>query len=393
VPRSSLFPTADGPRAVIDLDAIRHNVGVLRAAAGTARVMAVVKADGYGHGAAAVARAALDAGAAEVGVATVPEALALRAEGISAPLLAWLHHPNTDFQAALDADVTLGVSSLDQLAAIRTAARAGGIRARVDLKLDTGLNRNGCAAADWPAFFEEAARAVAAGELQVRGVFSHLACADEPGSPVTDRQLAAFRAGIAALESHGIVPELRHLANSAAALTRPDTHFDMVRTGIALYGLSPVAGRDFGLLPALSLVAPVALVKRVAAGEGVSYGHTWIAPADTTVALIPLGYADGIPRALSGRFDVAIGGRRYPAVGRVCMDQFLVDLGADGGPVEGEPGENGPGESRPVAAGDDAVIVGAPTDGLTEWAERLGTIHYELATAIRGRVERVYLGP
>jgi alanine racemase len=387
VPRSPLFPSADGPRAVIDLDAIRHNVGVLRSAAGAAKVMAVVKADGYGHGAAAVARAALDAGAAEIGVATVPEALALREEGLTAPLIAWLHHPHTDFESALDADITLGVSSLDQLAAVRTAARTRGIRARVDLKLDTGLNRNGCSAADWPAFFDEAARAVAAGELHVRGVFSHLACADDLGSPVTDRQLAVFREGIAALESHGIVPELRHLANSAATLTRPDTHFDLVRTGIAMYGLSPVSGRDFGLVPALSLVAPVALVKRVAAGEGVSYGHTWIAPADTTIALIPLGYADGIPRALSGRFDVAIGGRRYPAVGRVCMDQFLVNLGDDAIMSDADSGG-----TRSIHAGDDAVIVGAPTDGLTEWAERLGTIHYELATSIRGRAERVYLG-
>lgn len=385
--RSSLFPVADGPRAVVDLDAIRHNVGVLRRAAGTAKVMAVVKADGYGHGAAAVARAALDAGAAEIGVATVPEALALRAGGLTAPLIAWLHHPGTDFEAALDADITLGASSLDQLAAIRTAARALGVRARVDLKLDTGLNRNGCPVAEWPAFFEEAARAVAAGELHVRGVFSHLACADEPGNPATDRQLAVFHEGLAALESHGIAPEVRHLANSAATLTRPDTHFDMVRTGIAMYGLSPVSGRDFGLIPALSLVAPVALVKRVAAGEGVSYGHTWIAPADTTIALVPLGYADGIPRGLSGRFDVAIGGRRYPAVGRVCMDQFLVNLGDGASVSDGESGE-----TRPVQAGDDAVIVGAPTDGLAEWAERLGTIHYELATGIRGRVERVYLG-
>jgi alanine racemase len=377
VPRSSLFPSADGPRAVIDLDAIRHNVGVLIRAAAPAKVMVVVKADGYGHGAAAVARAALEAGAAELGVATVPEALALRAAGVTAPVLAWLHTPSTDFESALDANVTLGVSSVDQLAAVRTAARALGVQARIDLKIDTGLNRNGCAASDWPAFFAEAARAVATGEVSVRGIFSHLACADDPASPVTGRQVLKFLEGIAAIEAHGITPRVRHLANSAATLTRPDTHFDLVRAGIASYGLSPVDGQDFGLTPALSLVAPVALTKRVAAGEGVSYGHTWTAPQDTTVALIPLGYADGIPRALSGRFDVAIGGRRYPAIGRVCMDQFLVDLGDEPSSVE---------------VGDDATIIGAGTDGLTEWAQRLGTIHYELATSIRGRVERVYTG-
>ncbi len=377
MPHSSLFPDAEGPRAVIDLDAVRHNVRVLIRAAAPAKVMVVVKADGYGHGAAAVASAALDAGASELGVATIPEALALRSAGVTAPVLAWLHTPSADFESALDADITLGVSSLGQLAAIRTAARARGLQARVDLKIDTGLNRNGCAASGWPAFFAEAARAVATGEVYVRGIFSHLACADDPTSPVTERQVLKFREGIAVLEAHGIAPRLRHLANSAATLTRPDTHFDLVRVGIAAYGLSPVAGQDFGLRPALSLLAPVALTKRVAAGEGVSYGHTWIAQTDTRIALIPLGYADGIPRSLSGRFDVAIGGTRYPAVGRVCMDQFLVDLG------------NGP---EAVAVGDDATIIGAGTDGLTEWAQRLGTIHYELATGIRGRVERVYTG-
>jgi alanine racemase len=366
----------NGPRAIVDLDAVRHNVGVVRKAAGTARVMAVVKANGYGHGAAEVAGAALDAGASEIGVAAVPEALALRSAGVTAPVLAWLHTPSTDFESAVDAGIMLGVSSLDQLLAVRAAASKRGIRATIDLKIDTGLNRNGCAAADWPEFFAAASAATASGEVRVRGLFSHLACADDPGSATTDRQLASFRDGLALLESHGIVPEVRHLANSAAALTRPDTHFDLVRAGIAIYGLSPVAGSDFGLRPALSLVAPVALVKRISAGEGVSYGHAWTAPRDTTIALIPLGYADGIPRALSGRFDVAIGGTRYPAVGRVCMDQFLVDLGS---------------AAEQVQPGDDAVIVGAGTDGLTEWAERLGTIHYELATGIRGRVERVYL--
>lgn len=377
MPPSSLFPDAAGPRAVIDLDAIRYNVGVLTRAVGTAHVMAVVKADGYGHGAAAVARAALEAGASEIGVATVPEALALRSAGVTAPVLAWLHTPATNFEAALDAGITLGVSTLDQLTAIRAMARARGVQARVDLKVDTGLNRNGCAVSEWPAFFDEAARAVDSGEAHVHGIFSHLACADDPTSTVTDRQVDAFVQGIAALEAHGIVPDMRHLANSAAALTRPDTHFDMVRTGIAVYGLSSVHGQDFGLIPALSLIAPVALTKWVAAGDGVSYGHSWTAPRDTRVALIPLGYADGIPRALSGRFDVAIGGRRYPAVGRVCMDQFLVDLG------------EGP---DLVKVGDDATIIGDGTDGLTEWAERLETIHYELATGIRGRVERSYLG-
>ena len=335
--------------------------------------------DGYGHGAAEVARAALDAGASEIGVATVPEALALRSAGVTAPVLAWLHTPSTDFESALDADIMLGVSSLDQLAGRAGRCQQARNSGKVDLKIDTGLNRNGCAAADWPAFFAAAsARAAASGELRVRGLFSHLACADDPGSATTDRQLASFRDGTRRCSNR--TASCRRCVTSPTPL-RPSPGRTPTSTWCARASRStaspPSPGSDFGLRPALSLVAPVALVKRIGAGEGVSYGHTWTAPRDTTIALIPLGYADGIPRALSGRFDVAIGGTRYPAVGRVCMDQFLVDLGERGGAGE--------------APGTTPSSWAQGTDGLTEWAERLGTIHYELATGIRGRVERVYL--
>jgi len=375
--------TPGGPRAeaLIDLDAIAHNVGVLREHAGDAAVMAVVKADGYGHGAIQVARAAQAAGARELGVATLEEALALRAGGITAPVLAWLHLPDEDFGPAIAGGVELGVSSPRHLAAVLAAGRALGATALISVKLDTGLNRNGVAAAEWPQLLDALARAQAVHAVEVRGLFSHLAFADEPQHPVIDVQAARLTEALAQARRAGVHPQLVHLANSAATLTRPDLRFDMVRPGIAVYGLSPVpAAGDFGLCPAMSLRARVALVKPVAAGEGVSYSHLWRAPRDTTVALLPIGYADGVPRVLSNRLDVWLGGRRRPVVGRVCMDQVVVDCGPDGGGVR---------------EGDTAVFFGAGDDGeplAQDWANALGTIHYEVVTGVHGRVQRSYTG-
>jgi alanine racemase len=367
--------------AVVDLDAIAHNVRTLDAAAGSAGVMAVVKADGYGHGAVATARAALGAGAVELGVATVDEALQLRTAGITAPVLSWLHAVDDDFAAALAADVQVSVSSPRHLAAVLAAARATGRTAVVSLKVDTGLNRNGVSATELDGTLVALAGAQAEGAVRLRGVFSHLARADEPTHPVVDAQAARLREVLATAAGHGLVPEVVHLANSAATLTRPDLCFDLVRPGIAVYGLSPVpALGDLGLRPAMTLRARVALVKRVAAGQGVSYGHVWTAPADTTVALLPVGYADGVPRGLSTRFDVLLGGVRRPVVGRVCMDQLLVDCGPDGGGV---------------AEGDTAVLFGPGGDGeprAQDWADTLGTIHYEVVTGVRGRVLRTHVG-
>jgi alanine racemase len=367
--------------AVVDLDAIAHNVRTLDAAAGSAGVMAVVKADGYGHGAVATARAALGAGAVELGVATVDEALQLRTAGITAPVLSWLHAVDDDFAAALAADVQVSVSSPRHLAAVLAAARATGRTAVVSLKVDTGLNRNGVSATELDGTLVALAGAQAEGAVRLRGVFSHLARADEPTHPVVDAQAARLREVLATAAGHGLVPEVVHLANSAATLTRPDLCFDLVRPGIAVYGLSPVpALGDLGLRPAMTLRARVALVKRVAAGQGVSYGHVWTAPADTTVALLPVGYADGVPRGLSTRFDVLLGGVRRPVVGRVCMDQLLVDCGPDGGGV---------------AEGDTAVLFGPGGDGeprAQDWADTLGTIHYEVVTGVRGRVVRTHVG-
>lgn len=365
--------------AVVDLAAIAHNVRVLREHAGSAQVMTVVKADGYGHGAAQVARAALGAGAAELGVATVDEALALRAEDISAPVLAWLHRPGTDFAAALAADVGIAVSSLPQLNDLLDAVERTGRTAAVTVKVDTGMNRNGARAAEVSELFTALRRAAADNAVRVRGLMSHLACADEPDHPANNAQAQRFSELVALAEGHGLRFEVAHLSNSAGTLTRPDLAYDMVRPGIAVYGLCPLPERgDMGLIPAMTLKTTVALVRPVRAGEGVSYGHTWVADRDTTLALLPIGYADGVFRPLSSRFEVMINGRRCRNVGRVCMDQFVVDLGPD---------------ADDIVEGDEAILFGPGASGeprAQDWADTLGTVHYEVVTSPRGRVTRTY---
>lgn len=375
---SSTTPNAAG-EAVVDLGAIDHNVRLLRELAGNAQVMAVVKADGYGHGATPVARTALDAGAAEIGVATVDEAVALRRDGITAPVLAWLHRPGTDFAPAVSADVQVAVSSVRQLGELLDAVQRTGRTAMVTVKVDTGLNRNGVSAADYPAMLTALTRAQADEAIVVRGIMSHLVHGDDPENPVNDLQAQRLTDMRRQAAKSGVHFEVAHLSNSPAAMTRPDLAYDLVRPGIAVYGLSPIPERgDMGLRPAMTLRCPVALVRSVSTGEGVSYGHTWIADRDTTVALLPLGYADGIYRTLSGRFDVLIKGRRRRSVGRICMDQFVVDLG---------PG------SCDVVEGDEAILFGPGTQGepkAQDWADLLGTIHYEVVTTPRNRVVRSY---
>ena len=367
-------------KAVVDLGAIEHNVRLLREHAGAAQVMAVVKADGYGHGATRVGLAALAAGAAELGVATMDEALALRRDGVTAPVLCWLHPPGTDFAPALEADVQLGVSSTRQLSEVLDAGVRTGRVATVTVKVDTGLNRNGVGAAEFPELLDALARARAEGSIRLRGIMSHLACGDAPDSPVNDEQGQRLSAMRAQARAARVEFEIAHLSNSPATMTRPDLAFDMVRPGIAVYGQTPIAARgDMGLRPAMTLTCPVALVRSVQAGEGVSYGHTWVAPRDTNLALIPIGYADGVFRGLSGHLEVQLGGRRRRNVGRICMDQFVVDLGP--GPVD-------------VVAGDDAILFGPGDDGeqtAVDWAELLGTINYEVVTSPRGRVSRHYV--
>jgi alanine racemase len=362
----------------IDLDAIRDNVALMRAGT-TAEVMAVVKGDGYGHGMLPSARAALAGGATWLGVATLDEGLELRRAGLGAPILSWLHAPGLPLHQGVEADLDISAGSLRLLGELVRAAHRAGRTARVHLKLDTGLSRGGATAAEWPALLKAAAKAQADGEIDVIGVWSHFVYADEPGHATIDHQLAVFADGLAVAERFGISPRYRHIANSAATLTRPDAHYDMVRPGIAVYGLSPVAGTSFGLRPAMTARARVALTKRVAAGQGVSYGHTYFTPKETTLALVPLGYADGVPRHASNVGPLLLGGKRRTIAGRVCMDQIVIDVADD-----------------PVAAGDVAILFGAGDDGgptADDWAEAIDTINYEIVTRFGStRVPRVYDG-
>ncbi|WP_285612709.1 alanine racemase [Actinokineospora globicatena] len=350
---------------VVDLDALRHNVSLLVRRAAGAESMAVVKADGYGHGAVPVAKAALQAGVTWLGSCSLEEALALREAGITAPILSWLDGPEVDMSTAVAAGVDVGVSSVEQL------RRLSG--ARVHLKIDTGLSRNGCPPERWA----ELVRAAAVSDNEVYAVWSHLACADDPGHPSIDEQAKRFADAYDEAVSAGLRPK-RHLANSAATLNRPDLHFDIVRLGIAMYGLNPLAQPE-DLRPVMTFRSQVALVKRIRAGESVSYGQTWTATEDTTLALVTAGYADGVPRLLSNRMEVLLAGARRPIRGRVCMDQVVVDCG-----------------DADVSEGDDVVLFGSAARGeptATEWAEAIGTIDYEIVTGMyRPRVRRRYLG-
>jgi alanine racemase len=356
--------------ARIDLAALRSNLGVLKQLVAPALVMGVVKADAYGHGVALVAPALAEAGIEWLGVADIDEALALRAGGITTPVLAWLHGPHTDFRTAVDADIDLGVSSLDQL---ERAAAAG--RATVQLKVDTGLSRNGIAPAERAAVFERAAELEATRGIHVRGIFSHLSNT----SPTDDaRQLGVFESALAEARAAGLDPEIRHLAATQAAIEQPAMRFELVRVGIGLYGLPPTSSVEtatLGLRPVMQLRAAVAAVRRVPAGTGVSYGYTHRTAHDTTLALVPLGYADGVPRAASSRAEVSINGHRCPVVGRIAMDQFLVDAG-----------------EAPVSVGDEVVLWGDPACGepsAEEWAVTADTIGYEIVTRVGPRVPRV----
>jgi alanine racemase len=380
-PRTTLPAVAE-----IDLAALRANTAVLDQVAGPAEVMAVVKADAYGHGLVPCARAAVEGGATWLGVAQLAEGIALRRAGVSAPLLSWLHVPGDDFAAALAADIDLSVSSLWALAEIRAAAGQTGRPARVHLKADTGLSRNGCQPGDWPALVAAVAAAVAENSVEVVAVWSHLAMADTPGHPSVRRQRELFVEMAGAVERAGVAVPIRHLANSASLLTDPAARFDLVRPGLAVYGLSPVPDlgdpASYGLTPVMTVRGRLALVKEVPAGEGVSYGHEYTTRQATTLALVPLGYADGVLRSAGNRAEVMAAGRRRTIAGRVCMDQFVVDLG------------NGPDASE-AQAGDEVVLFGVGRDGeptAQDWGIAAGTISYEIVSRIGARVPRAYLG-
>jgi alanine racemase len=370
-------------RATVDLDAISRNVQVLGRHAGSAAVMAVVKADGYGHGLLPSARAALSGGASWLGVAQLSEAMALRDGGLRAPLLSWLHVPGSDFAGAIAADIDLSVSALWSLAEIAEAARGLGRTARIHLKVDTGLGRNGAFGDDWQTLLSAARRLEAEGLVRIVGVWSHFVYADDPTHPTVRAQLERFGEAVRDAERAGCDLEVRHIANSAATLTNPGAAFDLVRPGLAVYGLSPVPllgdPQSFGLTPAMTLSADFAVTKELPAGQGLSYGHLYVTSQATTVGLVPMGYADGIPRNATNVGPVGVGGVRHTIAGRVCMDQFVVDLGP----------------ASTAQAGDPVILFGAGDSGeptAQDWAEATDTISYEIISRIGSRVRRVYVG-
>jgi alanine racemase len=381
-------PVAPSFTVQVDLDAIAANVAALRARAGSAEVMAVVKADGYGHGLVPSARAALRGGAAALGVAQLSEALAARDGGIDAPMLTWLYAPGADVAGALDRGIEVTVSSRWQLDAVVAAARDSGRPAAVQLKVDTGLARGGAlldgAESAWHDLVGAVAPLLAEGVLDLHGIWTHFVFADAPQHPTVRGQQDTFATAVAVAEAAGVRAPVHHIANSAATLTNPSAHLDMVRPGLAVYGLSPVpdlgAPEDFGLREAMRVVGRLSLVKRIRAGQGVSYGHEWTAPRDTVVGLVPMGYADGLPRAAGNVGPVQVPGvGRVAIAGRVCMDQVVLDLG---------PGFGG-------SAGDEVVIIGRGADGeptAQDWAGLTATINYEIVTRMAPRARRTYLG-
>ena len=362
----------------VDLDAIAGNVRTLAAEVAPARLLAVVKADAYGHGAVPVAREAVRAGAAWLGVALVEEALALREAGVSAPVLV-LSEPHPDAaDACAAAAVAVTICTQAAVRTFGTAGRRAGRPLATHLKVDTGMHRQGCAPAELPALV---AAAMAEPGLEVDGLWSHLAVADEAAkAATTDAQLARFRDALAAAATAGLEPRWRHLANSAGATVRADARFDLVRTGIEVYGLAPseeladhVRQR---LRPALALRAAVSALRTVEAGERVSYGHRWQAPRRTRIATLPVGYADGLRRGLSGSIRARLGERDLPQVGTVTMDQVMVDVG-----------------DSEVEIGQVATLLGDPAKGepgVGEWSAVLGTIDYEITCGLSPRLPRVH---
>ncbi len=353
--------------ALIDLGAIKDNVSALVKHVGDAQFMAVVKADGYGHGMIPAAAAALAGGADWLGVVHVSDALALRAAGFSAPVLCLLEVPGAAHEEAIRADIDLSAGSVPVVGQMAAAAQRAGRPARLHLKIDTGMARGGATARQWPSVVRAALAAQAAGHVRIVAVWSHLACADMPGHPSIAAQLAAFRDAVAVAERAGARPQLRHLANTPATLTLPDTWFDLVRSGGAVVGLSTLpGGAPSWLRPAMTVRARLVGVKRVPAGTGVSYGHRYLTSRDSTLGLIPLGYAEGVPRDASDRGQLLVRGQRWTISGTVCMNQIVVDFG-----------------DAQVAPGDVAVLFGPGDCGeptAQEWADVLGTLSYEIVT-------------
>ena len=357
--------------AIVDLSAIKFNVALLKEKA-QSNLLAVVKADAYGHGLVPVAKAALDAGASMLGVALLEEAIALREAGVTAPILAWLVQPGSDFKSAIDNNIDLAAGSIKALHEIQAAA--GDVKPRVHLEVDTGMTRGG--------FLGEWSKIDASdvAGLDIVGIFSHFARADEPSEGQNQEQLDRFNEMVATLRGFGFTNLICHIANSAATLTNPDATFDMVRTGIAIYGLTPdvnlASSTELKLRPAMQLRASLYLVKDVPAGTPVGYGASESTTCDTKLGVVTMGYADGIPRIAKGA-GIWHDGKRAPIIGRVSMDQFVVDLGPD---------------SR-AQSGDWVVVFGNGSHGeytADDWGAASGSINYEIVTRIGPRVPRIY---
>ena len=412
------LPGAATSRAVIDLEAVAHNGRRLAQVAGVPW-MAVVKADAYGHGLGPIALTALSVGASWLGVAQLAEALALRAlldeadvdrpagepSGQAPRILTWLlpvmdparaAAEDSPLRAALAADLDLSVSTLPQLEALSAAARAQATTARLHLKVDTGMSRGGAMVEDLPALAAALRQAEDEGVVDVVGLWSHLSRADEPTSGSTEQHLERYRQAEQIVQEAGLSPSIHHLAATGGLLWHPEARMDLVRAGIGLYGLSPdpsvATSSELGLQPAMRLESALVQVKRIDAGQAVSYGGTWSAPTDRWVGLVPLGYTDGIPRAASSAGPVGVGSLMTSIVGRVCMDQVVIDLG----PAVDETGAPLPAAAR---VGDTAVLWGAPAVSDQEavptaddWAQACGTINYEIVTRLGGRVPRCYVG-
>ncbi|MEC7948143.1 MAG: alanine racemase [Myxococcota bacterium] len=361
----------------VDLDRIAANYHALVAHAGGRMVMPILKANAYGHGLVPVARRLEAEGAPYLGVAYVEEGILLRRAGVRAPVLVLGGILGDQVPLFIEHDLTLTASSVDKLRAIDAAAAAMGRRARVHLKVDTGMERIGV---HWYSAAALGEAALASEHVDIEGAYSHLARSDESGETFTAEQLARFQRVLAEWEEQGLRPRIRHLANSGGLLQHPETWLDMVRPGIALYGVPPGPGCALppDVRPALRWLSRVVYFKVVQPGSPVSYGSTWVPEQMTRIVTVPVGYGDGYFRAMSGRAEVVLGGRRYPVVGRICMDQLMVDIGWDS-----------------AFNGDEVVLLGeqgGASVGAGDLAAWAGTIPYEVLTNINTRVPRVYVG-
>ncbi len=367
-------------RAEVNLAAIASNLKFIKSKT-KSQVLAVVKADAYGHGLVTVAKAAQAAGADWFGTALLEEAIALRNSGITKPIIAWLTPPGEDFKTAINLGIDLSISSVELLAEIAAAGKALNKIPRVHIELDTGMNRGGFGD-ELDTAIPEIADQVKSGAVKVIGIWSHFARADEPGIVMNQTQLSEFNSRVEQLKKAGITSEYLHLANSAASLTIPDAHKNIIRWGIGLYGLSPDVknlgtSSDLGINSAMKLISKLQLVKAVKAGQSVGYGSTATTKVDTKLGVVTMGYADGIPRNASNLAGVFVAGKRAPLIGRVSMDQFVVDLGA----------------TSLAKTGDEVIVFGDGSGGeytIDEWAKACGTINYEIVTRIGTRVPRIY---